>query len=30
MNRGDVVELDWPLSDLTGTKRRPAVVIQAD
>ena len=30
MNRGDVVELDWPFSDLTGTKRRPAVVVQAD
>ncbi len=30
MNRGDVVELDWPFSDLTGSKRRPAVVVQAD
>ncbi len=30
MNRGDVVELDWPFSELTGTKRRPAVVVQAD
>ncbi len=30
MNRGDVVEVDWPFSDLTGIKRRPAVVIQAD
>ena len=30
MNRGDVVEVDWPYSDLMGTKRRPAVVVQAD
>jgi mRNA-degrading endonuclease toxin of MazEF toxin-antitoxin module len=30
MNRGDVVEVDWPFSDLTGTKSRPAVVVQAD
>ncbi len=30
MNRGDVVEVDWPFSDLTGSKRRPAVVVQAD
>jgi mRNA interferase MazF len=30
MNRGDVVELDWPFSDLTGSKQRPAVVVQAD
>jgi len=30
MNRGDVVEVNWPFSDLTGTKRRPAVVVQAD
>jgi mRNA interferase MazF len=30
MNRGDVVEVDWWFSDLTGSKRRPAVVVQAD
>ena len=30
MNRGDVVEVDWPYSDLTGSKRRPALVVQAD
>jgi mRNA-degrading endonuclease toxin of MazEF toxin-antitoxin module len=30
MNRGDVIEVDWPFSDLTGSKRRPAVVVQAD
>jgi mRNA interferase MazF len=30
MTRGDVVETDWPFSDLTGSKRRPAVVVQAD
>jgi mRNA interferase MazF len=28
--RGDVVEIVWPYSDLTGSKRRPAVMIQAD
>jgi mRNA-degrading endonuclease toxin of MazEF toxin-antitoxin module len=30
MNRGDVVEVDWPYSDRTGSKTRPAVVVQAD
>src|SRR6266446_5564934 len=30
MNRGDVVEVDWPYSDLMGSKLRPAVVVQAD
>jgi mRNA interferase MazF len=30
MNRGDVVEVDWPFTDLTGTKPRPAIVVQAD
>src|SRR5262245_6147411 len=30
MNRGDVVLVDWPYSDLTGSKLRPAVVVQAD
>jgi mRNA-degrading endonuclease toxin of MazEF toxin-antitoxin module len=30
MDRGEIVEVDWPYSDLTGTKRRPAVVVQAD
>ena len=30
MNRGDVIAVDWPFSDLTGSKRRPAVVVQAD
>lgn len=30
MNRGDVVEVDWPFTDLLGTKPRPAVVVQAD
>jgi mRNA interferase MazF len=30
MNRGDVVEVDWPFSDLSGTKPRPAIVVQAD
>lgn len=28
--RGDVVRVDWPYSDRTGTKVRPALVIQAD
>src|SRR3954469_15948589 len=30
MNRGDVIEVNWPYSDLSGTKVRPAVVVQAD
>jgi mRNA-degrading endonuclease toxin of MazEF toxin-antitoxin module len=30
MNRGEVVELDWPYSDRTGSKTRPAIVVQAD
>ncbi len=30
MNRGDVVDVDWPFSDRTGSKVRPAVVVQAD
>jgi mRNA interferase MazF len=30
MNRGDVVLVDWPFSDLSGSKLRPAVVVQAD
>ncbi|MBV9123828.1 MAG: type II toxin-antitoxin system PemK/MazF family toxin [Planctomycetes bacterium] len=30
MNRGEVVEIDWHYSDLSGSKRRPAVVVQAD
>jgi mRNA-degrading endonuclease toxin of MazEF toxin-antitoxin module len=30
MNRGHVVEVNWPYSDLSGTKIRPAVVVQAD
>lgn len=30
MKRGDVVRVDWPFSDRTGSKIRPAVVIQAD
>lgn len=30
MKRGDVVELDWPFSDRTGSKTRPAVVVQSD
>jgi hypothetical protein len=30
MNRGDVVEVDRPFTDLSGTKSRPAVVVQAD
>jgi hypothetical protein len=30
MKRGDVVEVDWPFSDLSGTKPRPAIVVQAD
>jgi mRNA-degrading endonuclease toxin of MazEF toxin-antitoxin module len=30
MKRGDVVDVDWPCSDRTGSKVRPAVVVQAD
>jgi hypothetical protein len=30
MNRGQVVEVNWPYSDLSGTKLRPSVVVQAD
>src|SRR5438552_3314040 len=30
MNRGDVVEVDWPFTDRTGSKVRSAVVVQAD
>jgi mRNA interferase MazF len=30
MKRGDVVEVDWPYTDQTGSKSRPAVVVQAD
>jgi mRNA-degrading endonuclease toxin of MazEF toxin-antitoxin module len=30
MNRGDVVLADWLYSDRTGSKLRPAVVVQAD
>jgi len=30
MKRGDVVELDWPFSDRSGAKVRPALVVQAD
>src|SRR4051794_32300145 len=30
MNRGEVVLVNWPYSDRTGSKLRPAVVVQAD
>src|SRR5262245_28222920 len=30
MRRGDIVEINWPFSDLTGSKVRPAVVVQAN
>ena len=30
MKRGNVVEIDWQFSDLTGSKVRPALVVQAD
>jgi mRNA interferase MazF len=30
MKRGDVVIVDFPFSDDSGSKRRPAVVVQAD
>jgi mRNA-degrading endonuclease toxin of MazEF toxin-antitoxin module len=30
MNCGDGVEVNWHFSDLTGSKQRPAIVVQAD
>jgi len=30
MNRADVVTVNWPYTDLTASKERPAVVVQAD
>lgn len=30
MTRGDVVIVDFPFSDQTGSKLRPALVVQAD
>src|SRR5262245_21315572 len=30
MSRGEVVEVDWQYSDMTGSKKRPAVVVQAE
>jgi mRNA interferase MazF len=30
MNRGDVVLIDFPFSDRTGSKLRPALVVQHD
>jgi mRNA interferase MazF len=30
MTRGEVVEIEWQFSDLTGSKVRPAVIVQAD
>jgi mRNA-degrading endonuclease toxin of MazEF toxin-antitoxin module len=30
MKRRDVVEVEWLYSDMTGSKIRPAVVVQAD
>ncbi len=30
MNRGEVVEVDWQYTDMSGSKKRPAVVVQAD
>jgi len=30
VSRGDIVLVDCPFSDLTGSKLRPAVVVQAD
>jgi len=30
MKRGEVVEVDWLFTDMTGSKRRPAVVVQGD
>ena len=30
MNRGEVVIVDWPFTDMSGSKLRPAIVVQAD
>lgn len=30
MRRGEIVLVDWPYSDRTGSKLRPAIVVQAD
>src|SRR5579872_1121968 len=30
VRRGDVVRIDWPYSDRTGSKLRPALVVQTD
>jgi mRNA-degrading endonuclease toxin of MazEF toxin-antitoxin module len=30
MKRGEVYQVNWPYSDLSGSKVRPAVVVQAD
>jgi hypothetical protein len=30
VRRGEVVRVDWPYSDRTGSKVRPAVVVQDD
>jgi mRNA interferase MazF len=30
MNRGDVVLVNWPYTDGTGSKLRPAIIVQAD
>lgn len=30
MKRGDAVVVDFPYSDQTGSKRHPALVVQAD
>jgi mRNA-degrading endonuclease toxin of MazEF toxin-antitoxin module len=30
MKRGEVVEVDWQYTDMTGGKLRPAVVVQGD
>jgi mRNA interferase MazF len=30
MKRGEVVLVDWPYTDRTGSKVRPAIVVQAD
>src|SRR5690348_14964497 len=30
MNRGEIVEVNWPYSDLQAAKLRPSLVVQAD
>ena len=30
MKRGDIIDVDWQYTDMSGSKLRPAVVVQGD